>query len=213
MLKHALLTVLLLPAGLAFSQPPDDVKAVKAQLETERVMAQKQLADPKGNTANTIRRILTLGLWPEAVKAINSQKSLRNIDRQLLRATYAWLNNDFRQTESLVKQVLAKDPANVDGRRMKATLAIEAWKLQNAVDQCKALLAKNPADVETVLVLGRALLLQKRYPDALAVAKQLQQTNPSLGAAYLLEANVYFWDQQPAQAEAPLLKSLTLDPF
>jgi|GEM_PF-6723357 len=78
---------------------------------------------------------------------------------------------------------------------------------------CRKLLVCNPDDDETSLVLGRALLLQKKYPDALAVAKQLQQQNPKLAGAYLLEANVSFWNQQPDQAEAPLVRSLQLNPF
>ena len=57
------------------------------------------------------------------------------------------------------------------------------------------------------------MLLQKKYPDALTVAKQLQQRNPKLAGAYLLEANVSFWNQKPDEAEAPLVKSLQLDPF
>lgn len=212
-MKRLLVYALLLTPGLAWAQSPDDIKGIRHRLETERVAVRAQLKNRRADLTIVIRRMLTLGLWPEAATALTTGERLRPADRLLLRAEYAWLNNDFRQTELLVSQVLAQDAANTRANRLQATLAIEAWTLQRAVDQCRNLLAKNPADEETWLVLGRALLLQKRYPDALAVAKKLQQANPNLAAAYLLEANVYFWNQQPAQAEAPLIKSLTLNPF
>src|SRR5690606_32380762 len=97
--------------------------------------------------------------------------------------------------------------------RMDATLLIEAWKLPEAEALCKDVLSAHPGDERLKAVLGRALLLQKKYEEALALAKDMQRMNPQSAAAYLLEGDVYFWDQRPALAEAPIIRCLELDPL
>ncbi|TAE25410.1 MAG: hypothetical protein EAZ91_19070 [Cytophagales bacterium] len=198
---------------LSVAQSPDNIKAIQQRLVGERALLRRQLTNSKADAVPTLRRMMALGQWTEAMTATTKLTNISTVDRLLLRAEHAWLTNDFRKAESLVKQVLEKDPADVWANRQQATLLIEAWRLPQAVALCNTLLARDPADDETALVLGRALLLQKRYPDALAIAKRLQKANPNLAPAYLLEANVYFWDQQPEQAVAPLVRSLMLDPF
>lgn len=199
--------------GNLSAQPVNDTKAAHELLAKARTSVRSQLQQGTTGKAPLIKRMLDLGIWREATDALQSGKGLSNADKSLLWAEYYWLNNDFKQAEKNVRNALIADKNSRWGKRLKAQLAIEAWDLPNAEKQCKALLASNPTDDETALVLGRALLLQKKYPEALAVAKALQQTNPKLAGAYQLEANVYFWDQHPEQAEAPLVKSLTLDPL
>lgn len=216
-IRFYLLFCLLITSPL-LAQLPDDVNGVRTHLNQEQAGLRQRLASSAAAPVALIRRMFDLGMWPEAVRAIDTHNRLTTSERRLLRAEYAWLTNDFRQTEKLVRQVLAQEPNHPWAQRLTATLAIEAWQLPRAVAICNRLLARHPADVETALVLGRALLLQKRYAEALAVTKRLQKAQPKLapqelGAAYLLEANVYFWDQQPVKAEATLVQSLTLDPF
>lgn len=214
MLKLYFLPILLLCLiGTLSAQSVNDTKAVQASLEKARASVRSQFKQSTKDKAKIIKQLLDLGLWQEATDAIKAGKGLSNAEKSILLAEYHWLTNDFKQAEKDVTNALAADKNNIWARRLKAQLAIEAWDLQNAEKQCKALLASNPNDEETSLVLGRALLLQKKYPEALTVAKKLQQKNANLAGAYLLEANVYFWDQHPEQAEAPLVKSLTLDPF
>ena len=206
--------LLLCLAGTLSAQPVGDIPAAQAGLASTRRAALSQLAQASPKVRPLlINRLLDLGSWPEAVNAIRLGRGLSRADKAVLWANYYWLTNDFSRSEQDVKVALVADNTSRWARRMKATLAIEAWNLPAAEQQCRALLAADPRDEATALVLGRALLLQKKYPAALAVAKQLQQANPKLAGAYLLEANVYFWNQQPEQAEAPLVKCLTLDPF
>ncbi|GAB3941656.1 hypothetical protein GCM10028805_05170 [Spirosoma harenae] len=195
------------------AQSVNDTQAAKANLDKARAALLSEFRQSANGKAILIKRMLDLGLWPEAINAIKAGKDLTAAEKSILWAEYEWLINDFKASEKAVNAALTADKNNAWAKRLKALLAIEAWDLQNAEKQCKALLASNPADDETSLVLGRALLLQKKYPEALAVAKKLQQKNPKLAGAYMLEANVFFWDQHPEQAEAPLEKSLTLDPF
>ncbi|MBC7569601.1 MAG: hypothetical protein H7319_07700 [Spirosoma sp.] len=193
--------------------PVSDTKAARIQLEKARADVKIQLRKQPVGHAKLVGQLLKLGLWSEATNALTTDTRLSRAEKALLWTEYHWLNNDFTRAEQDVANALTADATSVPARRWQAVLAIEAWKLPKAEAQCRALLARNPADDETSLVLGRALLLQKKYSDALAVAKQLQQRNPKLAGAYLLEANVSFWNQQPERAEAPLIKSLQLDPF
>ncbi|QHV94370.1 tetratricopeptide repeat protein [Spirosoma endbachense] len=214
MLKFYFLPILFLcVAGNLSAQQAGDTKAAQTLLEQTRTLVRGQLRQSTTGRAAILKRMFDLGLWQEATDALKTGKGLINAEKSLLWAEYHWLTNDFQQAEKDVKSALASDKNNSWAKRSKALLAIEAWDLQNAEKQCKAMLASNPNDEETSVVLGRALLLQKKYPEALTVAKKLQNKNPKLAAAYLLEANVYFWDQHPEQAEAPLVKSLTLDPL
>ena len=194
-------------------QPVTDTKAAQAQLDKARADVKNQLKQPSTGHAKLVGQLLKLGLWSEATNALANDTRLSRAEKATLWAEFHWLNNDFSRAERDVADALLADKNSVPARRWQAVLAIEAWKLAEAEAQCRALLTRNPADDETSLVLGRALLLQKKYPDALTVAKQLQQRNPKLAGAYLLEANVSFWNQKPDEAEAPLVKSLQLDPF
>lgn len=211
-LSFFLVALLFIAAPLS-AQLVDDTQRAQAELEKKRVFVRGLETQSKGNKVQVIRQMLALGLWPEATVAMQVKRGLTPVERHLLQAEYAWLTNDFKATEDAVNRALAIDKKNGWANRLKAVLAIEAWKLEQAEKQSRSLMTRFPDDEETALVLGRALLLQKKYDEALGVAQGLQKKNPKLAAAYLLEANVYFWNQHPEQAEAPLIKSLTLDPF
>jgi len=213
MLKRFTPLLLLCLVRFVSAQPVADTRAVYAQLEKARADVRSQLSRNPGGHAALIGQLLKLGLWPEATLALTTDKRLSQAEKAVLWAEYYWLNNDFFRAEQAVRNALRADKTSVPARRWQAVLAIEAWKLPTAEAQCRTLLSQNPDDTDTELVLGRALLLQKKYADALAVARKLQRRHPKLAAAYLLDANVSFWNQQPEQAEAPLVKSLQLDPF
>ena len=213
MLKKSFpLLFLLAITAEVMAQQVGDTRRAQADLEKTRAELLSQANRTTGK-AKTVKKMLDLGLWPQALAEMKTGKGLTAVEKLLLQAEYDWLNNDFKKAENSVTKALSLDKNNRWGRQLKAVLAIEAWDLQNAVNQCRSILASHPTDAETSIVLGRALLLQKNYTEAMAVAKKLQKQNPSLAAAYQLEANVYFWDQHPEKAEAPLVKSLTLDPF
>ena len=191
----------------------EDTKTAQTRLEKARADVRQQFGQNPNDPARLIKRMLALGLWPEATHALQTSKNLSSPDRASLWAEYHWLTNDFKQAEKDVAKALAANKNSRPAQRMRVLLAIEAWNLPDAEKQCHVLLARNPDDEETALLLGRALLLQKKYPAALTVAKKLQKKHPDRAGAYLLEANVAFWNQHPERAEAPLVKSLTLDPF
>src|SRR5690606_19617932 len=109
--------------------------------------------------------------------------------RAVLRAKYWWLNNDFDKSADELERLRAADRRSPMVARMDATLLIEAWKLPEAEALCKDVLSAHPGDERLKAVLGRALLLQKKYEEALALAKDMQRMNPQSAAAYLLEGD------------------------
>lgn len=211
-MKKLLLPICIL-LGLAINARAqvDDAQAALRLLK-ERQDSLRQAVDGAPNATASIRQMLSLGLWSEAAQAIHAAK-LTGEDRKLLLAEHAWYQNHFKQAEELVYQVLQDQPNNTFALKLKATLQIEAWQLEAAESTSKELIARDKGDPEASLILGRALLLQKKYTEARQLAAQLQGQFPSLGPAYLLEANAYFWDQHPEQAEPLLVKALELDPF
>ncbi|WCT11741.1 hypothetical protein [Mucilaginibacter jinjuensis] len=182
-----------------------DLKTIQAQLvQQPTVKGPAQIA--------LISNMLKLGVWDKALQLINAG-NLSSADYKLLRADYLILNNDFKNAELLVNSVLATKGTNEKAIRLKAYLQIQAWRLPQAIATCKKSLARNHNQEETELLMGRALLLQKKYPQALDIAKKLEAKNAQNAGAYLLEADVYFWNQHADQAEAPLKKSLAIDPY
>jgi Flp pilus assembly protein TadD len=166
---------------------------------------------PVKNDPGSISKMMELGMWKEAEIAL---KTLPGHDQaKLLWADYYILQNEFDKSEKLVSLVLAKQPLDEKAVLLKAYLEIQGWELQKAEKTCLAFLNKHPVSDKAMLMLGRTLLLQKRYKEAMVIAKNLEKKNIHNASAFLLEADVYFWNQQPDKAEAPLKKSLELDPF
>ncbi|WP_166670822.1 tetratricopeptide repeat protein [Olivibacter sp. XZL3] len=213
-MKHCFLFTYLFYCCLSFGYAQvDDVKSAFHELEKRREVLRQELQDSRPSSrADILKKGLQLGMWKELFPLIQKEEHLPADDRMLLLAQYYWLNNNFQLAESYVNQVLQHDPKHVGALKVKATLLIEAWRLQEAVDLCKAL-QEQYRDTEVALILGRALLLQRKYDEAHLIANKLQSSNPDLAAAYLLEADVYFWNQQPEKATPFIIKSLELDPF
>jgi len=191
---------------------PDSTILALHNLKTIQAQLLQQPAANGPAEVTLISNMLKLGLWDKALQLINAGKPT-SADYKLLKADYLILNNDFKNAELLVNGVLASKPTNQKAIRLKAYLQIQAWRLPQAIATCKKSLARNPNQEETELLMGRALLLQKKYPQALSIAKKLEAKNENNAGAYLLEADVYFWNQHPEQAEAPLKKSLSIDPY
>lgn len=190
---------------------PDSTAAAKRALDKERtsLLANKELKpEPK------IERMLQLGLWNEAIPLLTADKN-PGIDMRLLNAEYFLLTNDFKKADSLVTSVLSRRKDHQKALLLKAQLDVWAWKLDDAAQTCERIAADKDKTFydKAMLQLGRVRLLQKKYDEALKIAKDIQTLYPKNAEAWLLESDVLFWNQKPEQAEAPLKKSLELDPF
>ena len=202
---HILLIFLSFPA---LAQQPDDVAAVRQKLEQER---ETILQATNINPAQQASRMLELGLWQEAAQVLQAAKP--SAQTMLTKAKQLILQNEFAQAEELVQEVLKESPKQRDALLLQSKLQVQAWKLSEAMATARQVWQAYPEDEAAALAIGRILLLQKEYEEALVWAKKVVQRNPGNAAAYLLESDVYFWNQKPELAEAPLLKSLNLNPF
>ncbi|SMO54006.1 tetratricopeptide repeat protein [Solitalea koreensis] len=195
----------------AKGENPDSINVTRENLNKKRAMI---LASKELKTESKIERLLKLGAWNDAFLLIKADKS-PNIEMKLLYADYLLLNNDFKKADSLVSAVLERKKENVKALLLKAQLEIQAWKLPEAEKTCQAitLLKDKPFYDKAMLLMGRAQLLQKQYDNAFKIAKEIETQFPNNAEAWLLESDVLFWTQKPDQAEAPLKKSLELDPY
>ena len=188
---------------------PDNTALALTKLEQERKQLLVDIAKP--DKLPVIEKMLDLGMWDKALLEMNKLKQ-GSFERQVLEVDYLLLNNDFSTAEKIVKNLNKLQPKNQKVILLNAYLQMQAWRLPQAAQICNAALKINPSN-ELKLMLGKIKLLQKDYVKALALAKEVQQNDPKNAQAFQLEADVYFWDQRPQLAEAPLKKSLTINPF
>lgn len=191
--------------------PADSVEHVKKELLIKKNNLLERYSNSSENKIALLERMLDLGMWGEALKGINSLNK-ESFEYQILFANYLILNNDLNEAENLINQALSKEKDNIQAIYLKSVLEMHAWRLGNASIILEKALEKNYSE-KLYLMLGRIRLLEKRYPEALEIAQKTIQRNPQSAGAYLLEADAYFWNQQPDLALSPLKKSLAIDPF
>ncbi len=211
---HYILLSLFLLLGHAYAQDLlNDHKAVLELLQKEKDKAVKSLNKDSKVSFNDLNKLLDLGEWNLVHTQLNTKNGLSKVDRALLLAKYHWLNNDFRSSEKAVKSLTNKEQQDYRVQRTFALLEIEAWELEQAEKNSLKLLKSHPEDVETKLILGRAYMLQKKYKEALALANDMIAKQPKDAAGYFLKADVFFWDQNPEEAEKVLVQGLALNPL
>ncbi|WP_395803349.1 tetratricopeptide repeat protein [Daejeonella sp.] len=190
---------------------PDSILLIKQGLNKKKQELSLELSKKSGDPIALLERMLELGMWQEALQGINLLKK-GNPAQELLLANYLILNNDFKTAEKHVNQVLVQYKQNEQAIYLKSILEMHAWRLSNASSLLENAI-KNKSSEKLQLMLGRIRILEKKYPEALEIAKKTLKLNPNSAGAYLLEADAYFWDQQADLALAPLQKSLEIDPF
>ncbi len=186
--------------------PAGDVASARTVLEQAR---QEVLAADDLDPAKRVRRLTELGLWSVADSVIDAAPP--SLDLQLATAELRLRQHRYDEAESLVGQVLAAEPAHRGARLLAARLRIQAWDLEEA-----AALAQPLADARVAaagVLLGRIRLLEKKYGEALEWTRRVRDWDRENADAYVLEADVHFWNDDPAAAEAPLQRALELDPF
>lgn len=166
-----------------------------------------------GETYTALKRLLEIGDWDFVLKYIERDARISAVEKAELKSLYLWLNNDFAGVENEVMLLSQGDQQDFRIQRILATLEIEAWKLGDAEKRMIKQLSAYPKDRESNLILGRALLLQKKYNEALSLADRMIGYDVADASGYFLKAEVYFWDQRPKEAEETLVKGLALEPL
>ena len=190
---------------------PDSIELVKKQLTSVKKGLIENLGKENSNSGQIIQSMLELGMWQEASNAMSGLKS-ESIEHQLLAAEYLILTNEFKEAELIVNKILVNNGQEEKAILLKSVLEMHAWRLPEAGSILEKAL-KNVRSEKLQLMLGRIRLLEKKYSEALTIAQDVLKVNKQSAGAYLLEADTYFWDQQPELALAPLRKSLEIEPF
>ena len=190
---------------------PDSIELVKKQLTRVKKSLIENLVKKSSNSSQIIQSMLELGMWQEASNAMSGLKS-ESIEHQLLAAEYLILTNEFKEAELIVNKILVNNGQEEKAILLKSVLEMHAWRLPEAGSILEKAL-KNVRSEKLQLMLGRIRLLEKKYSEALTIAQNVLKVNKQSAGAYLLEADTYFWDQQPELALAPLRKSLEIEPF
>lgn len=188
---------------------PDNTALAFTKLEQARKQLLIDVTKP--NKAPVIEKMFDLGMWDKALLEMNKLKQ-GSFERKILEVDYLLLNNNFKSAEKIVSELNKLQPKNPKVILYNAYLQMQAWRLPQAAQICEQALKTNPSN-ELKLMLGKIKLLQKDYVKTLELAKEVQKNDPKDAQAFQLEADVYFWDQKPQLAEAPLKKSLEINPF
>jgi|GEM_PF-5530418 tetratricopeptide (TPR) repeat protein len=162
MKKLILLLSCIIAIQTAGAQTTDPDNATLALTNLKQMQTQL-LHAPTATGAAKVKQIdqmLKLGVWDKALQLINAGGPASPY--KLLKADYLILHNEYFDAEKLVTSALKSDPINIKALQLKATLQIQAWKLPEAIITCKKILKTNPNSEETELIMGRAMLLQKR---------------------------------------------------
>ncbi|GAB4415225.1 MAG: hypothetical protein OHK0039_23670 [Bacteroidia bacterium] len=209
-MKGLLLLPLLWVSAL-WAQPlsPDDTGGALRRLDSLRAPLLQRTGPP---TLAEVGRMIDLGLWAEAAPLLAAAGGT-DPAWMLLRARFAWLNNDFRRADSLARRALRYVSDSTEALLMIAQLDIEAWRLDAAAARCRQVLRHYPGEPAATLLLGRVWLLQKAYDQAAQAADAVLARDSLHAGAHLLRADVYFWEQQPERSVPHLLRCLEQDPF
>ncbi len=186
----------------------DDLTEARRYLEAER----GRVREGGGAPAQRLRRMTELGMWDEAESLLSRGRS-GDADFRTAAAELRMEQHRYGEARMLVDAVLAAQPSHRGALLARARLQVQAWRLDDADATARALLRRNLRDEAATLLLGRIRLLRKEYGEALRLARQVQEWNPGDPGAYLLEADTRFWEEDPAGAEAPLVRALSLAPF
>jgi tetratricopeptide (TPR) repeat protein len=141
-----------------------------------------------------------------AYQLLSDRQKQNKPGTNLDRARTLFQQHRYEDAQKLVDAALRAVPGDYDWLELRVRLLIQAWRL----DLAKRVASTLPNGTKWV---GRIQLLEKDYKSALASAKAAQAANPEDAEAYLLEADVHFWNQEPEKAEAPLRRALELDPL
>ena len=187
--------------------PADDIASARTLLTAEREAVR---ADQGADAATRVRRMVELGMWGAADSLIAA-----SAETPALLAAAAELRfrqHRYDEAESLIERALAAEPKNRDARLLRARLKLQAWELAPATAIADSLVGEGK-NADAALLLGRIALLEQRFDDARAWAERARKWDRRAAGSFVLEADLAFWNQDPAAAEELLARALALDPL
>ena len=125
-IKISAILAFVLISNVSFAQ---NISPDSTRLALKRLTEIKQeLRKSNQNSAESIDKMLSLGMWDEAFKAISSYKNPTQAI-ELLSADYFMLNNDYKSAEQIVNKVLKQDSKHEKAISLKVALKVQACLL------------------------------------------------------------------------------------
>jgi tetratricopeptide (TPR) repeat protein len=118
----------------------------------------------------------------------------------------------FQQAMESAKQVLAKEPNNVDALVLSGNASAGLKDYSGSVDTLEKAIDLDPNNSRALITLGTAQALQKNLPEAEKSFIKARDANPKDQGAALSLANYYSAIKDSAKAEAAFKDALALNP-
>ncbi len=208
-------TIALAPS---FAKPHEDLgnllMSVKKTEEAVELFKRAVHLDPSLASAHfSLGKALALtGRGKEADEAYEKSFALSPVRDALAKASQLHQQGKFEEAEKIYRQVLAKEPENVDALRMLAMIAAAA----NKPDDCERLLRKvislAPDFALAQLDMGRTLKEQDRFEEAIYHFRKATTLEPGNAQAHFLLGGVLAPAAQTEQAAQAYKDALTHNP-
>lgn len=203
LLLFAILLICIQPVFAQEGMEADETEEALDELDAAR----KDLL--KSEQAKNISMLLGLGLWDRIPTLL--EEGVPELDEKAIaQADYFIHINEFEKAEKILDSVLLRSPDDCQAKMLRARLYIESWELEKAIPILESCTSEEP---ECVYWLGKILLYQKRYKDALGVALQMKKVYPEYGKMHLLEGEAHFWLRNMPEAEEALRGALYYSPY
>ncbi len=214
--------LIVIPFMLFMQQPAAlNADSTKAALQALELIRENTWATMKTNPAAQAEALMRLGDWDRARQVLD----LAGEDNKEVALGWVWYwyrQNKFHKAEQILNGIT--DPHETDGPEvtlLRVNLLIQAWKLDEALRLNEEELTRDygaPSlawhrKADLMEQRGRIFFHMKEYDKALEVAKQLQKAYPSQAGGYILEGDYLIWQQKTSEAEVPLRKALSINPF
>jgi tetratricopeptide (TPR) repeat protein len=201
-----------------FAKPWSDLGAVLVETrrprEAAEVLENAVRLDPaEGDAWFNLGKVRSmLGLGPEADEAFEKAFELNPERKALAHAAEHQQAGRLEEAEKVYREILRKNPENVDALRLLGTLAVGSGRAHEAEGLFRRVIAYAPDYAEAHLDLGRILKDQHRLEEAIQSFEKVIELEPHSMQANLLLASVLAPAARTHDAIAAYRKVLELRP-
>lgn len=187
------------------------------EYETARSNLSSLLAEQPGNMA--VRKLLAdlmirMGEGKGALEVLRPALNQPATDTQMLvlAASASAISGQLANARELYSEALKKQPNQASVEIALAQTMLASGEQEKAVEKLRAAAQHDTPDYQANKMLVRVLLQQRRYEDALAVAKAIQSKQPGKALPFNLEGTVYVARNDLTSARKSFSQAIATEP-